>query len=259
MKRHRFDIRKSADILFGRENRPTEEEIKGYDTLLNERCKLFFPDYESEELILNLQREIEVDEASEELTNILIDEIKEEVYVAFKEKESYITLPRMFLFLKRPSSASAKIPSIFLSHNQHDDRFADCLASYIHKYCQLYLWLDHLAMPQNSTQLPTRVVVNIIMRAIYNTGSFMALWTQNIEPSTWWVPFEVGCASGVKRNIITYDDKTASIPDYLNIHTVVSNIQDLIKACNSLNLIGVACPPNLRQCPPSTLGSQPWP
>jgi hypothetical protein len=70
-------------------------------------------------------------------------------------------------------------------------------------------------------------ITELIMRRVEECSHMMVVVSKNTQGS-WWVPFEIGVASGADRRITTYNKgDNIALPDFLSKWPILNNDNDL--------------------------------
>ena len=136
-------------------------------------------------------------------------------------------------FVEEASVNDVKIPiDVFVSHKSDDEEKAVEVAHCI-RSCGLTPWLDVVDLED---EIDDEKMVDRIQDAISQSFSLMAVVT-NITNESWWVPFEVGIAHDMCKQLASYceNPEDVGLPSFLMRWPLVRNHDALHDWCTMIN------------------------
>lgn len=110
---------------------------------------------------------------------------------------------------------------VFLSHKKEDEDKAMKIFEYFHGR-GIKCYIDVL----DPTLQTTTDITDSIMKRVKQCTHLMAVVSDNTQKS-WWVSFEIGVASELKRRITSFDTGKTVIPEFLEKWPILSTTKHL--------------------------------
>ena len=125
---------------------------------------------------------------------------------------------------------------VFISHKKEDEAAALAIGNYIKNYADVDIYLDlyDLELVEAVSTENDRKIVASIKRGLRTSTHLLCLISDKTRLS-WWVPYEIGVASELKKDITSLKLKNISdMPSFLKTEKVLMNASDFEGYVNSL-------------------------
>lgn len=125
-------------------------------------------------------------------------------------------------------AAGTARPCVFISHRSEDKSVARAIAKAV-KDLELDVYFDELDQDLGlaAASANDRAIAQCIERGLDRSTHLLGIITEHALDS-WWVPYEIGGATGRRRAVAHLIDKQVSrTPSYLTLGTIIRTVEEL--------------------------------